>query len=258
MSVEPMHSKQICIVCAEPLPPGALRCNECESFQIVRQCPACGLPTPRHGERCVHCKEYVDGRECRICGASMRENARRCDECKSYQNWRRFFPSSDVTMARIIAFISIVTAIATPLVAYLANHSATHVRVLGVGKVGEEPTIRVQVANTGKRTSYVESARIRFTGIDAEDTDLEVQNPDKTLIAPGKHEVIDFSISGVARLNDKTKPEVLTQVSQDGRVTIEVTVAETGRTGKSFDAKPEYSIKADKLYDWLALRISSQ
>jgi len=256
------------VVCGEALPAGALKCNECNSVQVVRSCPACKLPTPAHDQRCIHCKTYPDGDECWQCGGSIPKGARRCNDCNVFQNWRRFVPMSEVTLALILSIISVISAVAPPVVRYFSNHSETYVHVLGTGRIAEEPTIRVLVVNSGKRASFVKSARIIFDRsgqkrIDADETDLEVKNPDDALIAPGEHAVIQFSVGSVARVigaDNKTitsKSDVLKQVLLGGNIMIRVTVEETNRDGKPFDAFPNSGIRSDKLYDWMVLRVAS-
>ncbi|HVR37584.1 MAG TPA: hypothetical protein VMU84_00700 [Thermoanaerobaculia bacterium] len=264
MSAEPLHSQPRCVICAEPLSTGALRCNKCESFQRVRHCNSCGLPTPTFEARCIHCRDIPDGRKCRHCSASIPEKAFRCNDCGTFQNWRRWIPASEVTLALILSIISVLSAIIPPVVNYLSNQSETYTHVVGTGKIGEEPTIRVLVTNSGKRSSYVKSGRILFdrkddkTRIDAVDTDLNVQNRDEALIPPGEHAIIHLSADSVGRLNGKTRDQVLTQVNAGGEVAVRLVVEETGPDGDPFDSKPQNSIKAGELYDWLSRRVSSQ
>lgn len=267
MSVEPIHSQPQCVICAEPLRAGALKCTKCDAFQIVRACPSCGLPAPSHTARCVYCNTYADGKNCRICGSSMPVNASRCKDCNTFQNWRRFAPASQVTLALILSIISVISAVAPPVVRHFTNHSETYVRVLGPGRfkavdqpeAAEEQTIRVLVANNGRRASFVKSAQLIFDdSIHAVNTELEVKNPDDALVPPDKNATLHFfSVASVGRREGKSKDDVLKEALAGGMVMIKVTVEETDRNGKPFDAFPDHRIKADKLYTWMEFRVSS-
>jgi hypothetical protein len=263
MSVEPIHTQPRCVVCAEPLHPSALKCTKCDAFQDVRSCPSCGLPTARHAARCAYCNDYLDGRNCWLCGSSMPGKAVRCADCSTFQNWRRLIPTSQVTLALILSIISVISAIAPPVVRHYSNHSETYVRVLGPGKFkGDRPeedlTIRVLVLNNGKRASFVKSASLTFDKtIHADDTELEVKNPDDALVAPEKSATLHFSVASVGRHGQKKKQDVLDEVLAGGEVTIKVTVEETDRNGKLFDAFPAHRIRADKIYNWMTDRVAS-
>ena len=193
----------------------------------------------------------------------MPGKAVRCAGCSTFQNWRRIIPTSQVTLALILSIISVMSAVVPPVLRYYSNHSETYVRVLGPGKFKgdnreEDLTIRALVLNNGKRASFVKSASLTFDNtIHAEATDLEVKNTDDALVAPEKSAILHFSAPSVGRRGQKRKQEVLDEILAGGKVTIKVTVEETDRNGKLFDAFPAHRLRADKIYNWMAHRVAS-
>ncbi|HYR27641.1 MAG TPA: hypothetical protein VEU30_04205 [Thermoanaerobaculia bacterium] len=226
------------------------------------------MPTPRYSPRCAYCKAVDDGVPCRVCGSSLVKGTIRCDTCNSFQNWRRLAPASQVTLALILSIISLLSAVLPPLYNYLTNRSETYVRVLGSedflkeGEAEPDAAIVVLVANNGKRASFVKSATLTFAKkgkdvIHASDAEhLEVLDKD-ALILPDKPLRLHFDGSMLARLDKRTKQTVMNEVLAGRLVTLTVTVEETGRDGKPFDASVPHTFKADKIYKWMDARVPS-
>lgn len=270
MSIEPLHqhSRPRCVMCARDLEPGARRCTHCEAFQDVRQCPSCDMPTPRHSARCAYCHTVENGKACRVCGASIGKKAIRCSECQSFQNWRRWVPASQVTLALLISLVSLGSATVPHIYRHYTNHSETHVRVLRYepflrkGAAFPEPSIVVLVMNTGKRPSLVKSALLQFdkkgpNAIHATDATLEVADQD-VVVKPDEPMQLHFTGGMLGRRDGKTKKDVLDEVQEGRRATLVVTVEETNRNGKQFDAPVPHTFNADKIDKWMDARVSEQ
>lgn len=239
-------------MCAQALEAGARKCTHCDAFQDVRECSSCHMPTPVQSSRCAYCKVVEDGKPCRVCGASLSKTAVRCGECTSFQNLRRFLPASQVTLALILSIISVLSAVIPPIYRYLANHSQTNIRVLGVRDYQEntqvpEKTIAVLAANRGKRTSFIRSATLRFSG-GSIPTVLRVRNIVDQAVQPEKNVVLYLTADTMSGM---TPAEVYAWLERRGAATVVVNIDEIDRDGNVLPVSRTHVLNSNFLNEWI-------
>lgn len=187
--------------------------------------------------------------KCATCASDLDRHAQKCLKCDTWQNWRRFVPASQLTIALLISLISVISAVVPPTLGYLANRSHTYVRILGERELQAaqnaypQKAILVLVANNGKRPSLVKSASISFEGINAAPTELVIHEADQKLVSPEKQVLFHLTTDEVARTKAVSSAPVY--------ATITVTVEETDVRGNLVEAAPEHRVAATIIADWM-------
>jgi len=256
MSVEPLHSQSRCVICASDIDARARKCVKCDAYQDGAICGACGLTMPRDAKICPSCKELREGVSCKDCGTTIDPGARRCSECESWQSgWRRLISGSEVALALILSIISVVAALARPVLDYISNRSNTYIRVVGDYSLKlpdatlPEETIQVLVTNTGQRDSVIKSAKIAFDPpIDATGT-VELMNSGDIVIEPGKHNNIYLT----GTIQPAKGSDVLEQVKKHPEFTATITlvIVETDRHDIATDTPRTHTIEIAKITKWM-------
>jgi hypothetical protein len=158
-----------CPVCAEALPPGALKCRACGALRTwVSQCQSCGAPLPEAATVCHECGQFP--RNVRLCAACKRPlppGASTCGSCSALQWFGGYLQLSQTSLGLLLALIGSVTA----LVAVLSNlhlpRSETRVFFHAVadndsGAATQE--LWLEVANFGNRPARIRGANLILHG----------------------------------------------------------------------------------------------
>lgn len=196
---------------------------------------------------------------CVICASEIDRTAQKCLKCETWQNWKRFVPASQLTIALLLSLISVTSAVVPPALGYLTNRSHTYVRILGEGELKTDAdaypqkAILLLVANNGRRPSIVKSASISFENINAAPTDLEIHEAEKKLVLPEQQLLFHLTADQIARTS---APAGI--AASPVYATITVTVEETDIRGNLFDAKPAHRVAATTIADWMDRYVPSQ
>jgi hypothetical protein len=258
VSVEPFQQARQeprCIICAAVIDAGARKCVRCSSFQDGAECVSCRLPIPAAAQVCTACKARQTGGRCRACGITIARGSKRCPQCSEWQTWRRFFSGLEVTFALLLAFFSVIGAVAPVVIGYLTNYSKTYVRVLGSRQYAEEGqpkemTIAVLAVNNGKRMSFINSAHVTLIGDNAWSTPLRVRNVADQAVAPGKNVILYFT--GSPKTKQGKSPAQSSASADDAAVRITVIIDESDRDGHVAPTSREQIVPAKILSDWIA------
>jgi hypothetical protein len=194
--------------------------------------------------------------KCVICASELDVSAQKCLKCQTWQNWKRFVPASQLTIALLLSLISVISATVPPALGYFANHSHTYVRVLGESELQEpgaypQQSILVLVANNGKRPSIVKSASISFENLNAAPTELEIHETDQKLIPPEKQLFFHLTADAVERTATRTSSEPITAI-------VTMTVEETDVRGNLVTATPKHRVPAALIGNWMARYASAK
>jgi hypothetical protein len=244
-----------CIICAAAIEAGARKCVTCGFFQDGQTCVSCKLPIPADAEVCTACKTLQKGDQCRACGSIIVHRSKRCPQCSQWQSWRRFFSGLQVTFALLLAFFSVISAVAPVVIGYLTNYSETYIRVLGAhdyveGQQAHETTIAVLAVNNGKRMSYINSAQIALLRDDGWSTPLRVRNVADQLVQPGKTVVL--YLTGSPKTKEGKTPQRSSAPGEETQVRISVVVDESDRDGHVVQTSREHIVPARVISNWIA------
>lgn len=260
MTVEALRLKPKCVWCGSDIDPSARKCLQCAAYQDGRECVSCGATLPRAATRCSACKTLQSGDACRSCGQTIEPRSRRCGGCGAWQNWRRYFSGLEVTAALILSLVSVIGATVGPVLNALTNRSRTSVRVIGdatsTGTAESRRVVRVLVVNNGRKPSMVKGARIAFHGIDAAARELAIANPDKTFILPDQHVYLELAADHIERIGNTDRDTICRQID-NGTITIELAVEETGFRGKFIDDVIEHTAPAGRVRKWMERYVST-
>jgi hypothetical protein len=215
---EPQGPKQPCVLCKNPIPEGALRCNQCHSYQ--------------------------DGQKCGVCTQWMPATALRCDNCGSYRGWRKLTSVSTTLFAIISSVFSGLTVLLTLYSGYSHRNSNTSISFMSA----DQDVIYVLVSNTGKAKSTMRAYLLKFGELPIDEVKL-VPLPGASSVVPTEGESrIGLMVRGLSARFDPTRQmrfsrdEILPQVNTKS-VTLEIDVDESNGRAVRSDSFEAYQIR---------------
>lgn len=226
-------------------------------------CRYCGQAVSSGAKRCNACKAFTQGNDCWSCGAPVRPSAR-CGVCNSAQGKiRRWLPDSQITLALLVSLITVLGATVPRIVQAWNYGSDTRVRLIGTEKVQEEENgievettaIRVAASNSGKGyAAVVRKASITFDeAYQLEPADLDVANPEETLVLAEKTSIVKLVLSGGLKASADSAMTSADRLAllRDKNATITVWVEETRPFHKP-SLEPRFdSVAGGQLHDFI-------
>jgi hypothetical protein len=213
---------------AEVPPPSKPRCNVCASEMEFES------------QKCVKCGALQKAKDCVACGARIPLAAGRCVSCSTFQGWRRLIPGNALVLTLILSLISVITAIAPGIIAFVNRPSRTTALFVGTSADADsaETTnelLLIRVYNSGGLASVVEPrARLQFRVAGLAPAALQIVNIDQMEIpANGKADLrLDLeSVQVFAATPVTTKETVAARLCGAGG-TLQVWVKERDRWGE--------------------------
>lgn len=192
----------LCKICRQALPSGALKCNECDTYQSwTAKCDVCGSAVHPDASSCTTCKEYPhdDGEPCHACARPLRPGTKLCPHCDSLQTFRGRLKIGNQTITLLIALLSVVGLLASLTADLWPFHGSDS--ELSFHHVGAPPgdvdQIYVMVANSGDRPSTVTRAFLGPHGCKEITMRLIEPSPENSLIPAGEAKIFGFKHPGL-------------------------------------------------------------
>lgn len=116
----------------------------------------------------------ITTKACSICGEPVQLTARKCIHCDSYLDWRRWIGLSQLTLALIIALISVITT-GVPIIKeeFQVSDSQLHAIFVAQNPQFAENNVDLLVTNDGTKTGVVIDAVLLPSGISGPQISLQ-------------------------------------------------------------------------------------
>ena len=151
-ATESPSPKKICTICRHENPLDQLFCPECKNYYNHKFCDSCGQPIPFDAIRCMH--------------------------CDSGQGFRRFLKIPETTLSMLTALVAVFSLVFTQVSNYVHRNSETSVSFVSA----DTDFIYVDVLNSGRSSSILHTARVKFGNLQIADEILLPAGDDKTVI----------------------------------------------------------------------------
>lgn len=200
-----------------------------------KRCNFCAKEIEFEAKKCTACGALQDAKDCVACGARIPPAAKRCGSCSTLQDWRRMIPGNALVLALLLSLISVITAIAPGVVAFVNRPSRTSAVFVGTapdpGAAGTgNDLFVVRVDNSGGLPSVVERAQLQYRAAGLEPASMRIVNFDQMEIpANGKaHLKLDLETMQVPAT--ATYDQIAEQICRT-KATLQMWVQERDRWG---------------------------
>jgi hypothetical protein len=176
-------------------------------------------------------KVYV-GRRCPECAEPVPDKVRVCPNCKSFQDWRRYAGIGQLTLALLIAVISVVTTFSTSVIPLLRPMSSD-IRMI-LEKVEDAPKEKINFSFLARNAGR-SGALVAVTGVSVSDrkSTYDAQLDGRSVyVAPDHEERISAVGGGSGTVDQLCKKVTIGRLAAQLDCQFVVTVTGFGRDEK--------------------------